>query len=180
MADRLAEVLRNEKTVRRLNFSFDILPPISKVLRRAPKVRPPEGTRGSGMMRPLSAGKAAVLAVWYGVDHVLGHLVLHRRGEVLVFARSYHDFLYQRAYLRVPRIIPRLFVTLGPRPDIIAVSRRDPVVINEGKPELTVQEISRQYARISRELGRYPPFVEIDATNGIDDTVRQILEKCGL
>jgi hypothetical protein len=134
------------------------------------------------MVPPLRRAKALLLGLWYGVDHVLGHVTLRRAkaGEVFIFARSFHDFVYQRAYVNVPRAVVRLFLALGPKPDLVVTPVRDARRIHEVKPELALDEIADQYARIVRALERYPYFVAIDATGGIEDTVLRIRERLAL
>lgn len=183
VADKLAEVLKSEgKQVTRINFSFGIMPSISRVLGRSEGKAAPEGLRDSGMVRPLRWARAATLACWYGIDHVLGHFWLRRgqAGEFVIFARSYHDFLYQRAYLNLPRAIPRLFLALGPKPDLVATPLRDPHEINSQKPELTIGEIVEQYARITNRLGCYRYFSSIDASDGIAPTVARLRRRAGV
>jgi thymidylate kinase len=177
LADKLAQSLRNGgQSVTRINFSFGIMPPISRMLGRGKHKRVPEGQRNSGMIRPLRLNHTVILAIWYGIDHLLGHWRLRNgvREDVVIFARSYHDFLYQRAYLNLPAVIPRFFLALGPRPDLVATPLRDPQAIHDQKPELTKEEISEQYERIRRRLQQYCYFAEIDASAGIDPTVAQL------
>ena len=182
VADHLAEVLAEQMIVRRMNFSFEILPPLSRILGRAPKEAAPEGQPNAGMVNPLRRTKALILGIWYGMDHVLGHFTLRRAqpGEVIIFARSYHDFLYQRAYLNLPRALPRLFLALGPKPDLIATPIREAAAIHEVKPELTIEEVSEQYSRIARGLQHYDYFALIDASLGVMDTVCRIRKRVGL
>ena len=182
IADRLAERLAEERPVRRINFSFGIMPSLSRVLGRAPKKAVPAGQHNSGMVKPLRRSNALLLSIWYGIDHVMGHITLRRArpGEVIIFARSYHDFLYQRAYLNIPSIVPRMFLALGPKPDLVATPMRDPIVIHNTKPELTIQEITNQYARITAGLERYHYFSCVNALVGVDDAVMRIREKVGI
>jgi len=179
VADSIAERLTEIAEVVRCDFSFGILPSISRILNRKRKSpRPAEGTFMSGMVTPLSPVKATLVGIWYGIDHVLGHIVLftaRRRVCALVFARSYHDFLYQRAYDRIPRIIPRFFLAVGPRPNVIACPYRDPDVIHAVKPELTAKEIHDQYVRITSRLENLRGYHLVDATCGINDTVETVL-----
>lgn len=180
LADKLAEKLKIEgQTATRKNFSFGIMPPISRLLGRDKSKQFLEGQRDSGMVTPLPSIIASLLASWYGIDHLLGHWRL-RHGqthEIVIFARSYHDFLYQRAYLNLPVAIPWLFLALGPKPDLLITPLRDPQAINKQKPELTTTEITSQYERILKRLSDYPTFAGIDASKGIDSTVIQLYEK---
>ena len=106
----------------------------------------------------------------------MGHWVLLRKGkgDVVIFARAYHDFLYQRAYLNLPEAIPRLFLMLGPKPDLVASPLRSPQAIHAQKPELSVEEIEEQYARILDRFMRFCYFRGIDASQGITLTVQGI------
>ena len=184
VADKLAEAQRSESLVRRMNFSFGILPSISTILQRVPKEALPEGQKNAGMVEPLHPLKASILAIWYGIDHLLGVFVLRKNiGSVTIFARSYHDFIYQRAYKRLPRFIPAIFLALGPKPDLVVLPLRDAKSIHDMKPELTKTEIMEQYARVSRQFGRLAYFNEIDGTPGIESVVSEIQltvfgEKC--
>ncbi len=183
VADALAKVLAAKgRPVARLNFCFKIMPPISRVLGRRQCKTASEGQHDSGMVKPLQRGRAIILACWYGLDHLLGHLRIWSgpKGEVVIFARSYHDFLYQRAYLNLPEAIPRLFLALGPQPDLVATPLRDPQAIHDMKPELTITEIADQYARITGRLERYGNFAEIDASDGVPLTVVRLGEKARL
>lgn len=183
VADRLAVALEADgHSVSRLNFSFGIMPAISRVLGKEERKAAPEGQRGSGMVKPLTWGRAAFLACWYGIDHLLGHWWMRRGpvGEVVIFARSYHDFLYQRAYLNLPEAIPRLFLALGPKPDLVATPLRDPQAINGQKPELTTAEITEQYTRIVGRFKRYQYFAGINASDGVIPVVARIRDRLGL
>lgn len=183
LADRLAASLETEGyAVSRLNFSFGIMPPISRLLGRGERKGAPEGLRDSGMVKPLKWSRAAVLACWYGLDHLMGRFTLARirKNEVVIFARSYHDFLYQRAFLNLPQAIPRFFLALGPKPDLVVTPIRDPQRIHEQKPELSSKEISEQYSRITGRLVYYHYFSTIDAQDGIVSTVARTRERLGL
>lgn len=183
VADSLATELAAEGyTVSRRDFSFGVMPSISRVLGRRERSAASAGQSDSGMVKPLSRGRAAILACWYGIDHLLGRWMLRRRSsrKLVIFARSYHDFLYQRAYLKLPQAIPRFFLTLGPKPDLIAIPMRDPRAIRDQKPELSVAEIAEQYARISGRLQRYPYFASIDASAGVPVVVVRMRERLRL
>lgn len=182
VADELARGLDGDRIVRRLNFNFGVLPSLSTLAGRPPRRGAPEGALNSGMVRPLGAARASVLGVWYGIDHLLGHFVLRRSQpkEVVIFARSYHDFLYQRAFVNLPLAIPRLFLALGPKPDLVVTPVRDPEAILLDKPELSQEEVRSQYARIVARLARFGRFAEIDASEGIASTAMRIRNRLGL
>jgi len=183
LADALAQSLIEEGLLaRRLNFSFGFMPPLSQLLGRSRPSSSREGEPLVGMVKPLSSAHAMILACWYGFDHLLGHFRLRSREKnaVYIFARSYHDFLYQRAYMKLPAFVPKLFLALGPKPDLVAAPWREPDIIHAQKPELTVQEISDQYRRLAEGLEWEPNFIEIDASAGIEATVKQLRGRLAL
>ncbi|MXU65016.1 nucleoside/nucleotide kinase family protein [Oceanomicrobium pacificus] len=183
VADMLAQSLRDEgRHVARKNFSFGFMPPVSALLGRRKLKEFREGEPNSGMVKPLGRAHAMFLACWYGIDHLLGYLgpQCWRKNAVVVFARSYHDFLYQRAYLKLPPVLPRFFLALGPKPDLVATPMRDPQSIHDQKPELTATEITEQYERILQRFQRYSYFAAIDASEGTEATVKSIRQRAHL
>ena len=183
VADKLAHSLNDEgRDVARKNFSFGFMPPISSLVGRGTRKSTTAGERNSGMVKPLGPAHATLLAFWYGIDHLLGHIYLscRRKNGIVIFARSYHDFLYQRAYLNLPRALPRFFIAIGPKPDLIATPLRDPQCIHDQKPELTVMEISDQYDRITESLDYYHYFAVINASPGVDYTVKNLRQRVNL
>lgn len=179
IADALYEFFKPDNKVFRLNFRFGILPPLSTLLGLTQKRHSPEGTPDSGMVIPLNKFHASILGIWYGIDHALGHFKFmgKMRGSVVISARSYHDFFYQRAYKNLPTIIPNFFVMIGPKPNYILTPLRDSKEINDMKPELSSNEIEDQYRRINDNLSCYDYFCLISANNGIADTIDKIKKK---
>lgn len=183
VADMLAQVLSAKgHQVHRINFSFGIMPSLSDMFGRRSRCAAPPGSRNGGMRTPLTRIRAAALAVWYGLDHILGHIALRRckNGGVVISARSYHDFLYQLSYRRLPCWIPRCFIALGPAPDLVVAPLRDPHTIHAGKPELTIDEIRRQYGLITRRMQSYHYFVAVDASEGVNAVVDDICKRMRL
>jgi thymidylate kinase len=167
--------------VKRINFRFSILPPLSRLLgkkQRKTKV----GEINIGMVKALPTWHVSALAVYYGVDFVLGQIFgRHRTGkEIIISARSYHDFFYQRSYMRVPRFIPKIFIKLGPKPDLIVTPKRSASLINSQKPELTIKEINDQYERIIDSFGHFDNFLVADGIAGAEQVVHQIQETINL
>lgn len=181
LVERLVNLFSTDHLVKTMIFSFGILPSLSTISGRQPRKLHIPGERNSGMVRPLNMTKALVLACWYGVDHVLGHIKIRKNDEpcVMLFARSYHDFLYQRAYINLPKIVPKFFLLLGPQPDFIFVPVRSAKEINLIKPELDCEEIQNQYYRIIDGLEHTVNFHKIDASKGVDATVKKMMEIIG-
>jgi len=185
LADALQENLESaEVSVSRYEFSFRVLPSLSRLIGRKRINLSPAGQEGVGMVRPLTTARASLLAIWYGLDHVAGRFLLRSStNAVSISARSYHDFFYQRAYLRAPRWLIRAFVWLGPKPSLLIVPIRSSQEIFSVKPELSPSEIDLQYDRISAALCMNEYFLRVDASIGLAKTSALIyaktLEKLG-
>ncbi len=191
IADRVAERLYKHpfKVVRRFEYQFRILPEMKRIKRRLaevigrrvaekPVVEP--GTRGSGMNRDHPPLVGMFYVTYYAFDFFIGRLLLRKlsgQGGLLVFARYFHDYYYQRGYGRVPRGYLRLLERLAPKPDLILHLDRDADDIFRGKPELDREEIERQQ-RVIRELvtGRENAAI-IDASAGIEATVEVVCRR---
>ena len=156
-------------------FSFNILPSISEILSGKKRENLLEGQKNSGMVEPVNFFKGALLAIWYGIDHILGRFYLKRRRNItVIFARSYHDFLYQRSFRNVPRILIQFFLLAGPKPDLLLIPSRPAADIHKVKPELTVNEINAQYERIYQAYNGNKNFKIIDASKGIESTIDNV------
>lgn len=161
--------------VEQCTFNFGLLPSLSSLLGRKQKVTM-EGAENAGMVSPLSLPRSLILCCWYGLDLILGHIRLWRTPDTLfIFSRFYMDFFYQRAHRKAPSWLLKIFLFFGPKPKHIIVLKRDPQAIFAQKPELSVEEIKLQYELIHRHLSKYSGYAEIDATQGIETTVQNVL-----
>lgn len=175
LAKQLAAATGSRPTL--MSFRFGVLPSLSR-LRGRPDPQGSDGNRPlSGMGKPQPMVRAIVLALWYGFDHVLGRVKLLTNTDTVIFARSYHDFLFQRAYRHAPNWLVRTFLALGPKPSHIIALRRSPIEIFSQKPELSVDEIQLQYDLIQRRLAYHRKYSEIDANRGVDATLALVIAK---
>lgn len=164
------EIIKTE--IIKKEFSFGILPSFSKIFFGKKKGKRREGEINSGMLNSLNIIRGSIIACWYGLDHYLGTYYLKRnRQKTIIFARSYYDFLYQRAYRNVPAFIYKFFFKVGPNPDLILVPFREPVKIYSDKPELSIDEIEMQYKILKNFFLNEPKFVYLDASKGIENTI---------
>jgi len=191
IADQVAEALHKQpfKVCPRYEYQFRIVPELKQLKRRVARLlgRPvaeavvvAPGTRGSGMNRDHSALPGMIYVSYYALDFLLGRLKLQiQRGQggCVMFARYFHDYYYQLGYGKVPRPYLRLLERLAPRPDLMLYLHRDAGEIYAGKPELDPAEILRQQ-RVIQSLVAGRPYAEvIDASKGVEATVRQVKEK---
>ncbi len=165
-----------DQPVEEYTLTFGILPSLSSILGRK-RIIQEEGEAGAGMVPALSWFRCFILSIWYGIDLVLGRSIAYRKKAetTIIFSRFYMDFFYQRAYRRAFLPLLRLFLFLGPKPDYIFVLKRSAQEIFVQKPELDIEEIRHQYARISQYLSTHKGYMEIDASNGIETTVQNVL-----
>lgn len=158
-SDELSSQLRKSIT-KIYTFKF-ILPELSKFIFKKRKkifVR-----KHSGMVKPLLPLHSSLLAFWYGIDFFLGHFIkLFSKYNLIICVRSYHDFFYQRAHRKLNVNIPKFFLSIGPKPDLIILLNRNPKQIYIDKNELTEDEICIQYERIRQLLGNEPNFIELN------------------
>lgn len=191
IADRTGERLYKNpyKISRRYEYNFRILPELKTFKRKIaallgrplPPPKPVEpGTYLSGMNREHGALKGSAYVTYYALDFILGRLQLRKlrgQGAVLIFARYFHDYYYQRGYGNVPRWYLRFLEFLVPRPDQIFYLHRDPEEIYRGKPELDLAEIQRQQQVIRELVHSRSNAMVIDAGDGIEATVTDVCER---
>lgn len=202
IADRVADELYQKpyKICRRFEYQFRLLPELKHIKARLARlvgrkvqegktVEP--GTRGSGMNRDHSPLTGMFYVTYYALDFVLGHLLVKKlrgQGALLMFARYFYDYYYQRGYRRVPRWYLRILEWFIPKPDLVLLLERDPQEIFDGKPELEVKEIAHQQKVIRNLVNGRSNGLVVDASGGIQSTVNVVkaavegvfLERSGL
>ena len=162
--------LEKSRKVRLIEFTFEILPSFRTILaffRPKASFSSPSLLLHSGMVTPLPSWRANILAIWYGIDYILSNIVIWRSADSVIYisARSYYDFLFQRAYRNVFTPIVYFFINLGPKPDLSLVLYRDSKDIYAEKPELTEDEINTQYRLISHRLVSLQYAMRFDVKN---------------
>lgn len=136
------------------------------------------GTYHSGMNKSeYSFIRLFVYVLWYGLDYALGLIKLSSwkaNSNLIVFARYYYDFYFQRGYRRFPSKIIDVISWIVPKPDMIIYIDRSAEDIYNLKPELSIDEIKRQQDIIQKKFSANYNFIEVDGSKGIADTVTQI------
>jgi energy-coupling factor transporter ATP-binding protein EcfA2 len=161
-------------SARLYHFSIATLPRLRALLGRGgagPDYTKPD----SGTNAPIQSRKRAwVYTVYYGLDLLIwSHLRLKRRlrlGQVLIFDRYLHDWMFQRSYRNVPRGVLRWLLARAVQPDLVVYLTGDAAAIHARKPELSVQELATQQAMIAKDLvpfwqGRGVPVLTLDTTS---------------
>ncbi len=172
----------------RFEHKFKLLPELKqykivlgKLFSRKVSIVPPPvpGTKGSGMNKDHNLFWSVLYITYYLLDFILGHILLLRlrgQGGLIVFARYFYDYYYQRGYGRAPRWYLRLIERLVPTPDLILYLDRQPEEIYEGKPELDLLEIKRQQMVIRELIKDRKNTHIVNASDGIEKTVQNVSE----
>ena len=102
-------------------------------------------------IRPNHPVKELLRLLYYAADYVLGHWLLivpaTAHGHAVVIERGWWDMVvdWRRYGLRGPRLARALSVLVR-RPDLLVVVWASPDLVRNRKPELTREEITRQFA----------------------------------
>lgn len=166
-----------------LGMHFEILPKLRDIinpfLKKKVIVSHVEGEYYGGMKNPPSSKlKGMILVAWYALDYLLGNFRLSKwtkKGHVVIFARYYYDYYFQRGHLNTPHWYIKMLEILVPNPDYIFTIKRDPEDIFKLKPELSIEEIGRQQNVIDNLLEKKKNAYVIDGNSGIEDTLEQIM-----
>ena len=159
IANELVSKLNQEKIkATHSAMHFEILPKlkdlINPFLTKKIDSRHIEGELYVGMKaKPNSSIMGSIYVIWYALDYFLGHFKvwkLTKNKEVIIFARYYYDYYFQRGHLNTPHFLIKFFERLIPKPNLIFTISRPPKDIFDLKPELSVSEIERQQKLIER------------------------------
>ena len=183
------------KKIKRRKLTFGILPEIKVLLgflRRKPVNTSVEDEPGSyliGMVKPLSALRALIYELYYGLDLFLGwrQLILWRgQWSFVIFDRYFTDYFYFRTHRKVPIFFKKLFYLFLPKPDALLYLNCDADAIFERKPELTVEEIRTQQQIIESSFSKKKYYCEVDGDKGLESVLDEaerlislkFLERC--
>lgn len=174
------------KITKHIPTNFGVLPKLSNIKIFFCKLlgqnfqkaeEPIPGAYLSGMETPVhSPIRGSIYVIWYGLDMFLGRLFLRRwrgQGGLIVFARYYTDYYFQRAHIKTPKWLKDLVKIVVPTPEIIFSIQRSPQDIFDGKPELSVQEIGRQQNAIDIIMRRSSNAYVLEGSFGVAHTVQQ-------
>ena len=165
-------------------WTLGILPPLEAIVdwleRRGWLKRPepasPQG-RHAEVHRPLPAWLSGAIVSYHALDMALARISLRRmrgRAGLVLFDRSFLDFLVLPGHAAVPRWFMRLCWAAVAKPDLVLYLDRDPAAIYRDKPELTEQEIERQQRAIETLISHMPQALRVDARHGLAATVDRV------
>lgn len=116
--------------------------------------------------RPASLAKT----LYYFVDHWLGHLVKTYpskvRNELVVFDRSFEDiFIDPKRYrLSGAESLGRFLNRFLPRPELTIILDAEPEIVHARKPELSIEELTRQRDLLRDYAARTPDCLMVAAS----------------
>lgn len=119
---------------------------------------------------------------YYTADYLLGFIpkILWPkiRFNLVILDRYYYDFLIDRRRfnLNIPEFLPRLFLPLIPKPDMVFLLTGDPEEIYNRKKELRLEEIERQISEMKILARKLPNAYEINTSRPLPDVVEEIKE----
>ena len=133
---------------------------------------------------PMYSTPAAVAKTLYlFVDFLLGWATrvrpLVRRGGWVVFERGWWDHAVdpRRYRLRPPARLVPLLGRLLPRPDVFLVLEADPEIVIARKPQLAVEELTRQMEAWHALLPSSYHRVYLDAAEPADEVLRRAADE---
>jgi thymidylate kinase len=133
---------------------------------------------------PDSLPRALARGVYYALDYLLGYYTVVRpslrAGSHVVIDRGWADMVVDpRRYGFASARIPSLLMRLVRKPDALAVVRVDPHVAHERKPELSPEEIARQYDTWEAIDVRPAVKISVDNHGPLEHSVRQLRTALG-
>jgi thymidylate kinase len=126
--------------------------------------------------------KSLVRFMFYNLDFQLGTLIkIYRmkiKKELVLFDRYYHDYFVdmERYQYNLPKFLPRMFLFMIPKPDLLIILNASPEVIYERKKELTIEEIEDQQIKYKQIAKKEKKSVIVDANLPLDKVVDDITE----
>lgn len=136
------------------------------------------GTRGVGMVRPLSSFRSMAYVAYYGVWFALGRIQLWKWrtfSSLIIADRYYYDYYYLRGHMNSPMWFKKLVEVIVPKPNLIFYLDRPAETIFNQKPELEVEEIRRQQSVIREWVkNHHEGACVIDASAGVEPTIARV------
>ena len=167
----------------------ELVPPHAGVRRRhwRPMVLPRPGrASASAVTTPHASAPhprwlSLLLLLYYLGDVWLGHLLqdrpARRRGDLVLVERGWFDMAVdpQRYRLDVPPAVVRLLGRVVPRPDLRVVLEGDAGLLRDRKPELPLDELTRQRAAWRDVARHHGPTVLVDVVAPLPAVVATIV-----
>ena len=133
--------------VRYYHGQFGYFPRLSIFLPENKNKDATEEKQDNNIIRPLGKLPSAIMIIYYSIEYLFGLLLIkiqRRKCDLVVFDRNYYDYVIQPGPFTMDSLLFKTLLLLMPKPDITVFLNSPANVIFKRKPELNVQEISRQ------------------------------------
>jgi thymidylate kinase len=121
--------------------------------------------------------------LYYSYDYIVGYWlkvypVTVKKSSIWIFDRYYSDYLIdqKRARINLPLWIVRGVGLVIPKPDLILCLGADAELIHNRKPELTLEEVTRQVSKLKVFCESTNKATWIDTGNSLDESVNETME----
>ncbi len=181
IADQILKRLRyGFRNTRRMHWRPYLLPPPRKILwpRKWREAELPNDDPHA--LPPKNRFISFLRFIYYLADYILGFfpkiLWPKIRTNLVVMQRYYYDFLIDMARFRLnlPSYLPRLFLPLVPRPDLVIRLNGPPEVLYERKQEIPLQEINRQLGALESLSTLFCNVHEVRVDQPLDKEVAEV------
>jgi hypothetical protein len=168
------------QNTRRMHWRPYLLPPPRKLLHPSTWTEPEIPNRDPHALPPKSVSSSLLRFLYYLFDYLLGYLpkVLWPkiRTHLVIFERYYYDLLVdtKRFRLSIPAWLPRVFLRIVPREDILFLLTGPPEVLYERKQEISLAEMRRQLQTIEVISRKFANARKISFDQAVEDEVCQI------
>jgi len=119
--------------------------------------------------------------IYYVIDGVFAKIYMNlmiRSEAMIIIDRSPLDLYARIEYRWLPEKLKKLYVLAHPNPDYRCLLVADPVSINKRKNELSVKEITDQYAQYKLALNGYS-YITLDTDDDPEVTYSQLIGSFG-
>lgn len=172
------------------HFSIAIFPRLAK-LKKSDVKEPDYTLPNSGTNAPIQpAWKSLIYTIYYGTEMLIyTNIIIRRRlrlGQICVFDRYFHDYLFQRSYRKAPRLMVKSFLALSKWPNLVVYCYGDADKIVQRKNELSVDEVKTQQNMIEKDVVDFWDWlgvrvVKVDTcTQSVDDCLHVINSNLGV
>ena len=118
--------------------------------------------------------------LYYTADYLLGYVPKiwwpKVRFNLVILERYYYDFIYDRRRfnLNLPDFLPRFFMPLIPKVDLLFFLNGNPEDIYSRKKELSLEAIKRQLANIKKLTKNLDNVYEINVSRPLPEVVEEV------
>lgn len=158
----------------------NLIPNIAQLFNKSKNEGPvtnPHQSKTSGFFGSL------VRICYYSFDYTIGYLikvypVIVKKSSIWVFDRYYYDYIIdpKRARLNLPEWLIKGIKNFIPRPNLIICLGATPEIIFERKPELPLDEITRQVNKLKEFAKKEKNAIWVDTDKSIKYSTEEVFK----